>query len=71
VEPAVDLVYLLGHRMFPRRHVNEFEMASEAKKYLEKYHMLVHTIILHYLKGNVTNSMYNMTPLPILHYHYF
>jgi hypothetical protein len=31
----VDLVYLLGHGMFPRRHVNEFKMAYKAKKYLE------------------------------------
>jgi hypothetical protein len=29
------LGYHLDHRMFPRRHVHEFEMASEAKKYLE------------------------------------
>jgi hypothetical protein len=35
VEPAVDLVYLPSHGMFPCRHVHEFEMASEAKKYLE------------------------------------
>jgi hypothetical protein len=32
---VVDLVYHLGHGMFPHRHVHEFEMASEAKKYLE------------------------------------
>jgi hypothetical protein len=32
---VADLVHLLGHGMSLRRHVNEFEMASEAKKYLE------------------------------------
>jgi hypothetical protein len=35
VELAVDLVYLPGHGMFLHRHVHEFEVASEAKKYLE------------------------------------
>jgi hypothetical protein len=38
-----------------------------SKEIFGKYHMLIHTIILHYLRGNVTNSMYNMTSLPILH----
>jgi hypothetical protein len=28
-------VHHLGHEMFPRHRVNEFGMASEAKKYLE------------------------------------
>jgi hypothetical protein len=28
-------VYHLDHGMFPRRHVHEFKMASEAKNYLE------------------------------------
>jgi hypothetical protein len=32
---VVDWVYHLDHEMFPRRHVHGFEMASEAKKYLE------------------------------------
>jgi hypothetical protein len=63
----MDWVYQLDHGMFPRRHVHEFGMASEAKKYLEKYNMLIHTIILHYLRWNVTDSMYNMTSFPILH----
>jgi hypothetical protein len=61
---VVDWVYLLGHGTFPRRHVHKFEMAFEAKKYLEKYNMLIHTIILHYLRCNVTDTMYNMTSFP-------
>jgi hypothetical protein len=41
---AVDWACLPDHGKYRRRHAHESSMASEAKKYLGKYNMLIHTV---------------------------